>query len=452
MICPYCGTNNPDDAKYCKNCGKEIESRIIDNAQEGVAHGPENTVAKTKYLILAGIATAVLIVALVVFFAVSKSQEDKTADSGASNQASEEVMDNELESGTDSTTNQDAGGDTATTMYVSSEEGLMLRKGPSTDTESIYVIGYGTEIKVEKVEDIWAYTTVDGLSGWCSMDYLVRDKSLIKQSESSPSSATDKNKLVEPANVANFGYHGIVDSKEGLNLRYGPGEGYDVIEVLPNGASVIERGWDGNWMYVDYNGKLGWVHTEYIRAQQGGKEKPAIYLYPTKTMDIKVKVELTEGRFTYTDPKGDGEWIVTAYPDGTLRDKASGKTYDYIFWESDDNTEYDWSEGYVVAGHDAESFLRRTLPRMGLNEKESAEFISYWLPRLKNNRYNLVTFQTDCYTDAAKLYVQPKADSVLRIFMVFRSINKPIKIKEPTITPFERRGFTVVEWGGEEQK
>ena len=38
------------------------------------------------------------------------------------------------------------------------------------------------------------------------------------------------------------------------------------------------------------------------------------------------------------------------------------------------------------------------------------------------------------------------------VFMAFKEISKPIPIKKPTIVPFERKGFTVVEWGGAEVK
>ena len=87
---------------------------------------------------------------------------------------------------------------------------------------------------------------------------------------------------------------------------------------------------------------------------------------------------------------------------------------------------------------------------MGLVRKEYAEFIDYWLPRLEKNEYNLVTFQTDRYTDAAKLDVSPEPDSVIRVFMAFKAVDGPVDVAEPELQPVERKGFTVVEWGGAE--
>ena len=84
--------------------------------------------------------------------------------------------------------------------------------------------------------------------------------------------------------------------------------------------------------------------------------------------------------------------------------------------------------------------------------KEKNEFIVYWLPRMQDNSYNLITFQAKTYTDVAKLHITPEPDSILRVFMAYKELKQPIEIEEPAITPFERKGFTVIEWGGAEVK
>ena len=369
-----------------------------------------------------------------------KTEPEAVQDSG---QAAEEKTDG----GTDASSEDNAG--YPRTMYVTSEDGLILRKEPGTDKEEIGGMGYGEEIRVEKVENGWAYTTFDGKSGWCSADYLTVDKNEIKPKDTS--SDNEKNRIVAPANKAEGGDHYKINSEDGVNMRYGPGTDYDVIETIPDKAEVIEAGWEGDWTYIEYNGKNGWVKSEFISSATAyGKEKPVIYLYPSHTMDVSVRIDLTDGYFTRTIPESNGTWTVTAEPDGTLTDKASGKKYDYIFWESSDNTEYDWSEGYVIKGSETETFLRSILPKMGLKKKEYDEFIEYWLPRMKGNSYNLITFQTERYTESAKLTVSPQPDSVLRVFMAFRKLDRPVSVARPKIVPFERRGFTVVEWGGAE--
>ena len=141
-----------------------------------------------------------------------------------------------------------------------------------------------------------------------------------------------------------------------------------------------------------------------------------------------------------------------AYPDGTLVDRATGNEYSYLFWEGISHTEYDFSRGYVIAGEDTAEFLEATLAELGLNRTEANEFIVYWLPRMQGNPYNLISFQRERYTDAAKLTITPEPDSVLRVFMAYQALDEKIEVEEPVIEPFERNGFTVVEWGGAEIK
>lgn len=106
------------------------------------------------------------------------------------------------------------------------------------------------------------------------------------------------------------------------------------------------------------------------------------------------------------------------------------------------------SKGYVVAGEDTADFLREILTQMGLTPREYNEFIVYWLPQMENNPYNLITFQQEMYTEYAKLNINPNPDSILRVFMAYKPLNTQIEVEAPEIEPFERTGFTVIEWGG----
>jgi hypothetical protein len=85
---------------------------------------------------------------------------------------------------------------------------------------------------------------------------------------------------------------------------------------------------------------------------------------------------------------------------------------------------------------------------MGLTPREYNEFIVYWLPIMKENKYNLITFAGEEYENIAQLKITPQPDSILRIMMLFKPLNKPIKVEEQQLKPFTRKGFTVVEWGG----
>ena len=178
--------------------------------------------------------------------------------------------------------------------------------------------------------------------------------------------------------------------------------------------------------------------------------KPVLYLYPEAETEVTVRLE-NQGRLTctYPAPDPDGAWRVTARPDGTLTDRQ-GWEYSYLFWEgASDGTPPDFSRGFVVRGSDTAAFLREKLAYMGLTPREYNEFIVYWLPRMQDNPWNLIAFQGKNYTDSAPLTVTPRPESVLRVFMAYRPLNAPISVLPQELTPFVRKGFTLVEWGGQ---
>ena len=184
--------------------------------------------------------------------------------------------------------------------------------------------------------------------------------------------------------------------------------------------------------------------------QYQGDLKPVIYLYPEQETEVTVKLDYS-GTLTATYPEYNDGWTVTAQPDGTLTD-SSGKSYNYLFWEGKTNTEYDFSKGFCVAGEDTAEFLENALSQLGLTRREANEFIVFWLPRMQKNEYNLIAFQDKAYTDSAVLDISPQPDSVLRVFMAWKSLDKAVDIEPQEFDSFQRSGFTVVEWGGCEVK
>ncbi|MDD5289616.1 MAG: hypothetical protein PHT40_00255 [Patescibacteria group bacterium] len=181
--------------------------------------------------------------------------------------------------------------------------------------------------------------------------------------------------------------------------------------------------------------------------------KPVIYLYPPQKQQVNVKINYA-GNFVVTYPEYNNGWNVTAYPDGKIISLADNKEYSYLFWEGNpNNVNYDLSSGFVVEGKNTIDFLQAKLKDLGLTAKEYNEFIVYWYPQMMNNKYNLIHFATkEEYNDRAILNITPKPDSMLRVFMVFKKLDEKIETNPQEIMSFERKGFTVVEWGGTEIK
>ena len=171
-----------------------------------------------------------------------------------------------------------------------------------------------------------------------------------------------------------------------------------------------------------------------------------IYLYPEEETQVTVQLDYA-GELTCTYPAYQDGWTVTASPDGTLTDNQ-GQTYNYLYWEGKDNVKYDFSQGFCVAGEDTAAFLEDVLNQLGLTRQEANEFIVYWLPQMEENPYNLIAFQREVYMEAAQLTLEPAPDTLLRVFMAWKPLEKPVEIPAQELTGPERVGFTAVEWGG----
>ena len=176
--------------------------------------------------------------------------------------------------------------------------------------------------------------------------------------------------------------------------------------------------------------------------------KPVIYLYPEETLDISVQLNFKNTEFTTIYPKFNGKntWIVRAKPNGDILLK--GRTYPYLFWEAESYNPQETNEGFIVTEENAEQFLEEKLEILGLNEKEKTDFITFWLPKLLKNKLNLCTFQTKKFFEDYELNVTPKPDSMIRIFLTIKKLDRPINIKEQKLASVKRKGFTVIEWGG----
>ena len=190
---------------------------------------------------------------------------------------------------------------------------------------------------------------------------------------------------------------------------------------------------------------------EYYYVRNAGIMKPVIYLYPEKETDLTV----TLGRpdlITCSYPLYTGGWEVTASPSGDLTYSGTGRKLYSLYYESDAAVEASVQEdGFVVKGEDSAAFLEEKLALLGLDYKESEEFIIYWLPKLESSPYNYIRFQTEEEIRAnMPLDVSPAPDTVIRVMMSFRRLNAPIDVSEQQLTARERKGFTVVEWGGTE--
>ena len=176
--------------------------------------------------------------------------------------------------------------------------------------------------------------------------------------------------------------------------------------------------------------------------------KPVIYLYPEETTHVSVRVNPIGG-LTYSDPAYNNGWNVAAKPNGELTEISSGLAYPYLFWEGKGGIYAQPKQGWSIAKNDVHKFLNEKLSAFGLNEKEIGDFEEFWKPRMQNASYYFITFLgTNAMNQIAPLKVSPAPNTVIRVLMDYSPLDAPIDVKGFSISTPERKGFTLVEWGG----
>lgn len=180
-------------------------------------------------------------------------------------------------------------------------------------------------------------------------------------------------------------------------------------------------------------------------------DKPVIYLYPEKQTEITLQVNF-KGALDFTYPPYKNGWQVIAQPDGTLTDKNDGREHQYLFWDgkmsfTKEHTTY--ASGFVVHKDSLVPFFQKYLPEMGLKPHEYNDFIVFWTPLMQKNEWNFIHFRTGtAYEAISTNIVHPKPDTEIRVFMEFAKVAKPFAIPAQELSTPERKGFTLVEWGG----
>ncbi len=194
-------------------------------------------------------------------------------------------------------------------------------------------------------------------------------------------------------------------------------------------------------------------------------EKPVIYLYNDIETDVKIKLN-PKSKLTFTYPVYDNEWNIKTLKNGNL--KLGDRTYPYLFWEGKQNQlafngtskldgYFNAIDGFLIKTDTCVSFMEKTLTSMGLNSTEKTDFITFWGPRLEQHDYAFIQFIVDdAYSNTiAELEVTPKPTNTKRIFMCFNGSTLKSKFSDLIISPqtfkkVDRKGLTLIEWGGAE--
>lgn len=203
-----------------------------------------------------------------------------------------------------------------------------------------------------------------------------------------------------------------------------------------------------NHAVVTYKDGTDWlVYLRNSYAPEMGCGKPVVYLYPTQTERVSVRVgaDVTVSDPLYNPYTG---WQVLAQPNGRLT--VNGRQYGSLFWEGIGAGRYPAiTGGTVVPRADAAAVMRRQLVQQGLTSKEASDFLAYWRDKIPNSPYvRLTWFNTAQMNQLAPLRITPRPDTTIRVFLDMEGYDQPISLPAQQLNATPRHGFTVVEWGG----
>jgi hypothetical protein len=197
--------------------------------------------------------------------------------------------------------------------------------------------------------------------------------------------------------------------------------------------------------------------------------KPALYFYPEKETQLSVLVK-PNGFITQSiPPHGTNGWNIIARPNGiisNLQPVLSGvegspvSNYPYLYYEASvKNINVDRSNGWIKNSDELLVFFNDVLPRLGLNKTEQNDFLSYWIPKLTDEKatYYITLIDRAELDRVEPIEISEKPDSFIRIRFYFEKLNDaelvssfalPITDYRLPITQQNRSGFVVVDWGG----
>ena len=220
---------------------------------------------------------------------------------------------------------------------------------------------------------------------------------------------------------------------------------------LPVGTLFFEFLYQGETITITVEKSAGQDYQDLWFYEPMQDDKPNVYLYPPEATDVSVRLGFPHGgRVTVSDPPyGEDGWKVRAAPDGRI--DAGGAPHGFLFYEARQPVPpcpRSAREGWLVSGQDFDVRMAEILVEIGLQGREIGDFVDWWRPQFATAELLAVSPLVDAEVDAlVTLDITPPPDRVRRVLLRVRPVDAPVALSVPDVPPFDRAGFTVVEWG-----
>lgn len=174
--------------------------------------------------------------------------------------------------------------------------------------------------------------------------------------------------------------------------------------------------------------------------------KPNIYFYSDNPMNINVEF-LEEQLLTETIPEYFLGWDTYVHGDGKIT--CQEEEFDFLFYESLASREMAQQEyGWIIYAATREEQLLRILAEYDFNEKETYDFMEFWMEMLEDGvDYVMYPQNTKDVDKQMPIRIMPEPEEITRIWFGFEKYNGQA-VERAEFVPIVRKGFTIVEWGG----
>ena len=160
---------------------------------------------------------------------------------------------------------------------------INVRSGPDTGYSRVTMVSAGKRLTVLSEEGGWFKVSFDGTVGYIMGDYVEPDSgvlaSLLEAEGASGSGTVSASEPMIPAapveatsvvSIADFGISAEGETQNGyitggtINVRVGPGTGYDRITTLTTGKKLEILGEYDGWVCVSFGNTTGFVYGDYV--------------------------------------------------------------------------------------------------------------------------------------------------------------------------------------------
>ncbi|MBG0966894.1 SH3 domain-containing protein [Bacillus sp. SRB1LM] len=160
--------------------------------------------------------------------------------------------------------------------YTVNVSSLRVRTGPSTSHTTVGSVTKGQVVQVVGEVQDWFKINYAGQTAYVSKDYVTKGGS----SDNSTQGNNQNNNQNNNVTVQTGGTY--VVNATSLRVRTGPATYHSVIGGVLNGTTLNVIGSEGSWFKVNYQGKTGYVSSEFTKFVKGGTTTPEQPKQPEK--------------------------------------------------------------------------------------------------------------------------------------------------------------------------